>query len=193
MTWAFGAGLDSRSHHGDLGLRRWPRFTKSTSLVARSPRGNPNPSPVTEPRSGDRSIAWGVSPRDRGDNKTKPRSGDRQSIADSCGSRRGQQSVAPSGLAGLCGLHSWGSRPRLIICRAFGAERDDASENTRRDVIASRRPRASSPTSTAGDTGPPGIRGTALRARVRTGWPPRPRIRGGSPPPRRRGLHRKAG
>jgi hypothetical protein len=51
---AFGAGLDSRSHQGDRGPRRWSQFSKSTSLVARSPLGNPNPSPVTEPRSGDR-------------------------------------------------------------------------------------------------------------------------------------------
>ena len=52
---------------------------------------------------------------------TKPRSGDRHSVVASCGSRRRSESAAPSGLD-VCGAAcSWGSRPRLGICRAFGA------------------------------------------------------------------------
>ena len=63
----------------------------------------------------------GRQPQEHGAGKnSKPRSGDRSPEDDGCGSRRSHNLSPLRGLI-LFGSPTWGSRPRLWICRAFGA------------------------------------------------------------------------
>ena len=89
-----------------------------------------------EPRSGDRYIAWGVSPRIPAPNKIISRGAATDVRA--VGLRLTPQSkiCRPSGLSVCLSSWPWGSRPRLNICRAsgapFGNQRSthNSSENT---------------------------------------------------------------
>jgi len=66
-----------------------------------------------EPRSGDRYLAWGVSPRYKGLENGEPQRGDRRIL--------NRRHLSPLRGFSSFGALSWGSRPRLSIFRASGA------------------------------------------------------------------------
>jgi hypothetical protein len=74
-----------------------------------------------EPRSGERYIAWGVSPRIR--TKKREEAAERRQTyrGDVRCSRHDTDLSPPSGAFILLPCEPWGSRPRLKTCRASGA------------------------------------------------------------------------
>ena len=71
-----------------------------------------------QPRRGDRYLAWGVSPR----NSAFHFSSSREAATDALLSTESERFCRPlQGLMLLLVRGSWGSRPRLSICRRFAA------------------------------------------------------------------------
>ncbi len=76
-----------------------------------------------EPRSGDRYIAWGVSPRMWNEKiLRKPRSGDRNIAVIPAAHGTDRCLSPPPGASCLCVVLTLGLTPRLRICRACGAQ-----------------------------------------------------------------------